>query len=509
MNIIENINGFARSIPEKAAHVYKNSILTYGDLYSQSNALASYLLEYMKNDKSPVVVFGHKENLMLVCFLSCVKSGHAYIPVDSSLPEGRIQDIINSSGTKIILCTEEPDFTAAEDTLIITADKIKDIIKANSAKTPDKTAAVKPSDVFYIIYTSGSTGKPKGVQITMNNLESFVGWGLDFCGIEDSSDHTFLNQAPFSFDLSVMDLYLSLSSGGTIFSVDKAMISNTGELFKKLKNSGVTIWVSTPSFADMCLADPSFNINLMPDIKQFLFCGETLTNKTVEGLHNAFEGSKVYNLYGPTEATVAVTQVLITEEIRKTISPLPVGSVKPGCSIYIVQDGNILNEKEQGEIVITGDSVSMGYYKNPEMTEKAFFYLTVGNEKIYAYKTGDVGYLSGGQLYYCGRTDFQIKLNGYRIEIEDIENNFRKLSDIQNAVVIPSIAENKITHLNAFVVLKNKNADKTLKTAIGLKKQLKQFIPEYMVPKKIIFKESLPATANGKIDRKALLSEVK
>ena len=506
MNLIEKLDYYSRNFPTDIAYINKNSQMTFEELGQSSDALASYLLEKYPDDKTPIVVVGHKSKWMLLCFLGCVKAGHAYIPVDTSMPSGRIEEIIAGSKTKLIFSTEDLPYSFDACTEIVNKDRIYRLSDDYSGKKPDKDKCVKSEDVYYIIFTSGSTGKPKGVRITLKNLESFISWGLDFCHITEN--RVFMNQAPFSFDLSVMDLYLSLASKSTLVALDKDLSSDMGRLFDIFRLSDISVWVSTPSFADMCLADKSFSETLLPKLKTFLFCGETLTNKTVENLHARFSDCAVYNLYGPTEATVAVTQVLITETIVKNINPLPVGKVKPGCKIYIMRDGKPAADGESGEIVITGDSVSRGYYNDEEMTAISFGYFNINGESVFGYKTGDLGYFSESQLYYFGRLDFQIKLNGYRIEIEDIENNFRKLPEIQNAVVIPVIKERKTAHLNAFVIMKDPNSDKSLKASIEIKKKLNKLIPEYMIPKKIIFKDSFKFNANGKIDRKALTQEV-
>jgi len=419
-------------------------------------------------------------------------------------------DIIESSGATIIFAIDDIPQSIITDAEIIDFQTTSLIIETNLGKEPNESYLIKDNEVYYIIYTSGSTGKPKGVQITLANLHSFINWSVDLCKITSDKHYTFMNQAPFSFDLSVMDLYLSLATGGTLFSIDKKMTGNTKELFEYFRNSDIEVWVSTPSFADICLADDSFNKTLIPRIKMFLFCGETLTNKTVSGLLSNFHGADIINFYGPTEATVAVTSVHIDEEINQKEHPLPVGEVKIGCSILILDKlGNTMADCEKGEIVITGDSVSIGYYNNKSMTDKSFFKYKIGDNTQPAYRTGDEGYLKNGMLYYSGRIDFQIKLNGYRIEIEDIENNLRLISDVSNAIVIPSYADGKVTHLIAFVILKDSSADKSLKASIVLKKELKALIPEYMVPKKIVFKDSFPMNSNGKIDRKSLSNEAK
>lgn len=506
MNLISRIDSYAESCPDRLVHRYRDSRITYKQLKEASDALASYLIETYGDDRTPIVVYGHKQHEMLICFLACVKSGHAYIPVDFSLPSQRVDDIIQGSQTQLILAPSE----IADRTGVQTLHRgdINQLIRTYLGKVPPETYQVRHHETYYIIYTSGSTGKPKGVQITLANLESFVRWGV---GVGQFSEgEVFLNQAPFSFDLSVMDLYLALTSGSTLYSIDKAMIAEPKELFAHFKESGVTTWVSTPSFAEMCLGDSSFNEELLPDMKAFLFCGETLSNQCAEKLYYRFPQAKVINSYGPTEATVAVTALPIDFEMCAKNEPLPVGRVKEDCQILIMdKEGNPLAEGHRGEIVIVGDSVSPGYYHNEEMTQRAFFTKTLDGAEKRCYRTGDEGYLKEGLLHYGGRIDFQIKLNGFRIELEDIENNLRKVECVENAVVLPVMNDGKVQYLAAVVVLNRKFDKKDFEIGQMIKGELKNYIPDYMIPRKIILRDTLPMTVNGKVNRAALMEEFK
>ncbi|WP_411679261.1 D-alanine--poly(phosphoribitol) ligase subunit DltA [Clostridium thailandense] len=509
MNLIEKISSYEICKCEQIAHIYKDSSITYGELIEKSDAIASYIIDQFGDDKTPIVVYGHKEHEMLICFLACVKAGHAYIPIDTSFPYERVRDIVDSSQTNMIFNVGEFDYKFS-DVNVKNYNQIKEILLEYKLRKPDKKYLVGKEDTYYIIYTSGSTGKPKGVQITLSCLESFINWAAKVCSLRDNFNYVFMNQAPFSFDLSVMDLYLSLWSGSTLFSIDKSMTSNLKLLFESFSSSNINIWVSTPSFAEMCLGDSSFNEELLPKLETFLFCGETLANSCAERLLDKFSKSKVINMYGPTEATVAVTSIEVTEEVAKEICPLPVGKVKEDCRIIIVdEEGNEVSEGERGEIIIIGDSVSIGYYNNNERTEKSFSKKFINGAEKRCYKTGDEGYLKHGLLYYSGRIDFQIKLNGYRIELEDIENNLRNIEFINNCVVIPAIKEDKIQYLNAVVVLNRSPWEKEFKIAMLIKNELKKFIPDYMIPRKITIVESLPMTINGKVNRKALMEETK
>lgn len=504
MSLIKTIDEYGINNPEKIAHISGEHLMTYSMLKKKSDLLAKHLIEKYDNKNTPIVVYGHKENEMLSSFMGIVKSGHSYIPVDSSLPKERVQDIVELSNPELIIAIQELPFEV-NSIDIMSNKQLMNIFNDDEVEPIDEKNYIKEDDVYYSIFTSGSTGKPKGVQITLSCLESFVRWGLTLCGEEDK---VFMNQAPFSFDLSVMDTYLSLASGSTLYSIDKSMISNMNELFKNFETSGITTWVSTPSFVDMCLSDSKFNDILLNNLKTMLFCGETLTNSTATKIKKAFPKIKIYNTYGPTEATVAITSIEVTEEINKRYAPLPVGSVKEKTWVYIMdKSGQVVSDGEKGEIIIVGDSVSPGYMNNKVANEKSFGVMNVSGQNYRMYKTGDKGYIKDNMLFYCGRLDFQVKLNGYRIELEDIENNIKKIDFIDNTVVVPQTKEEKIQYLVGVVTLKSRPEEKDFKIVSKIKSELKKYIPEYMIPRKFIIKETLPMTPNGKVDRRKLMEE--
>ena len=262
--------------------------------------MAAYLDSRLEGSKTPVVVYGHKDPYMLVCFLACVKSGRAYCPVDISVPAERIKDIIEVTKSPVILAVNPLPFNTSD---VMDLNKIKD--ESHTHKTAlSKDKYVGSDDIFYIIFTSGSTGKPKGVCITEDCLYNFVNWAVTLTNINPLNKKTvFLNQAPFSFDLSVMDLFLSLYTGGTLFCLDKTTQTNPTALMSALQASNAEVWVSTPSFANLCLAYNVFDSALMPNVDTFLFCGETLTNNTAKSLLERFPKAKVVNTYGPVSYT--------------------------------------------------------------------------------------------------------------------------------------------------------------------------------------------------------------
>ena len=508
MTILQSIAANVEAHPDRKAYVLntleQSQSITWSELGSYSDRIGTYIVQNFE-DKTPVIVYGHKDPLMIASFIACSKSGRAYCPVDISVPEGRLQDIVKEVDPSLIIALEELPSIDCKNAQILNKESLQDI--ATGGSVVDLSSSwIGPDDVYYIIFTSGSTGKPKGVQITRDCLDNFVRWGTTLCEHAKETGYVFINQAPYSFDLSVMDLYLSLSLGGIEFSLEKKLLESMSTLFTRLKVSDATVWVSTPSFVEMCLADPAFCQELLPNMRTFLFCGETLTNRTAERLLEAFPKAEVYNTYGPTESTVAVTGIKVTGDVSNSFAPLPVGTPKAGTTIRIVDEqGNDLPNGQKGEIVIVGDSVSVGYFNDEERTKKAFSTFDVDGQTYRSYRTGDEGYMQDDLLFYSGRIDLQIKMHGYRIELEDIEANIAKLPGVERVAVLPvRRPDGSVRSLTAFLVMNAPAQSFTSKDTRNLKKMLGTSLPSYMIPKRLRVMDDLPVTNNGKVDRKKL-----
>jgi D-alanine--poly(phosphoribitol) ligase subunit 1 len=386
-------------------------------------------------------------------------------------------------------------------------------------EAPSHDVWVTGEETQYIIFTSGSTGRPKGIEVTANDVSHFMDWMDGFPVVRDGG-RTFLDQAHYSFDLSEYELVGALSTGGTLHAISDAESKDYPALFADLASSGVEVWVSTPSFADLCLVDHSFDMNLLPDLKIFLFCGEALHHTTVDKLRKRFPGVIVANTYGPTESTVAVTYCEIDDVALADDATLPVGRARLGTELRIIdhETSEVVPLGQTGEIVICGDTVAKGYYENPEKTAEAFFASSMSDgTPMRAYRTGDLGHLDEtGMLYCTGRLDSLVKVNGLRIELSEVEGALEEIPCVMQAAVVPVERNGKTQSLCAFVVVDERRArvlvggEASSEFDLGraLKTELGRTLPAYMVPRRVRVLDDMPLSENGKCDRKALAASL-
>lgn len=506
-DMIEAIEHFAQVQPDFPVYDILGQVHTYGDLKKDSDSLAAQIDRLGLPDKSPVVVFGGQEYEMLATFVALTKSGHAYIPIDSHSALERVAAIVEVAEPSLIIAIN--DFPLADVTApIFSAEQVQTAFRDGASY--ELSHPVQGDDNYYIIFTSGTTGKPKGVQISHNNLLSFTNWMITDKEFATPARPQMLAQPPYSFDLSVMYWAPTLALGGTLFALPSAVTQDFKQLFETILSLPIAIWTSTPSFADMALLSDDFNSQKLPQLTHFYFDGEELTVKTAQKLRDRFPQARIINAYGPTEATVALSAVAVTDEMLQNCKRLPIGYTKADSPTFVIdEEGQKVPNGQQGEIIVCGPAVSKGYLNNPEKTAEAFFEF----EGLPAYHTGDVGSMTDeGLLLYGGRMDFQIKFNGFRIELEDVSQNLNKSKYIDSAVAVPRYnKDHKVQNLLAYVILKDGVAEqfeREIDITKAIKEDLQDIMMSYMMPSKFLYRETLPLTPNGKIDIKGLISEV-
>jgi len=480
MDWFDRILAWGVERPDNVALVSGSRRVTYGELIGRSHGLAAHLSSTLPDDGSPVAVVGHKEPEMVMGFLAAALAGHPYVPIDSATPAARASRILE----------------VARVTRTLTVHDIARLATPSEARAPGSR---RPDDhPYYVMFTSGSTGEPKGVVITRGCVGSFIRWMVAEQRLEPAAE-CFLNQVVYSFDVSVMDLYLSLATGGTHLSLTRDDIADFKRLFSVLAESAVTVWVSTPSFARLCLAEPRFDRRMLPAVRRFLLAGETLAPEIARQLLARFPGAEVWNMYGPTEATVVTTSVQVTTELLAQHAVLPIGYPKPGTAVFVAAEARLeaLADGQRGEIVIAGDNVSPGYFGRPDLTAMRF----ADYHGQHAYLTGDIGHVLDGLVFFDGRRDHQVKLHGYRVELGDVEANVCALDGVRDAVVLPVLRNGQVDSLAAFVITQGNAHGPDGAGALWLRSRLGDRLPSYMLPRTVRFLDQFPMTANGKVDR--------
>lgn len=477
--------------PGKPAVIDNRRVLSWEQFEKEAGMICAYFRSQgWDKHTRPVIIYGHKQAEMITAIYAMMQLEIAYIPLDHIYPVERIATIRKLAGAEIIInCGTAPLKLEGTTEILSDGENIKTIqqsfVTANS-----KSESSDP--LIYIIFTSGSTGEPKGVQISTEAVRSFIKWMTGDFGFLHSD--VFINTAVFSFDLSVFELMTFGALGATLLLNDNETTTSTESLIKRIEKYNGSILVATPSFA---LAYTRLgNEPRLDCLKFFLFCGEVLPHSLAANLNKIYTKARIYNTYGPTEATVATTLIEINKEVLDKYNPLPVGYLKPGTEILI--DRNSPEDKE-GEMIIAGDNVSVGYLNNKEMTEEKFF---IHNGKR-AYRTGDLGYYEGNLLFYMGRNDDQIKFKGFRIELNEITNVIRKHENVIEAVTVGLRRNNEVKKIVTFVIPGKKGDINEMKESIT--NHAKEYLPFYMIPGDIFFVDDFHYNQNFKIDTKKLI----
>ena len=439
--------------------------LTQPQLELYSCRIAAYLSA--RGVRIAAVITG-RSPLVYAAIQGCIIAGVCYIPADEALPEQRRRMILAEAELVLYDGGGLSGETGAVD--------LREIVNQDlpeQAELPPLCSA-RPA---YRIYTSGTTGAPKGIEVSLGNVGSFLRWFMTIPAIAEIRPRSVMNQAMFSFDLSVADLYYSLFTWARLTVIERGLWQDFGGLFRRIRDSRAELAVFTPAFAELCLCDASFSRELLPELRVIFFCGEVLKPEVAVKLFRRFPGLRIINAYGPTECCCAVTAAEITPDM--TDRALPVGEMYHTAGEVRV---------ENGEIVIYGESVA-GY------TGGLTGGFSAAADGRRCFHTGDSGCIENGMLYFNGRLDRQVKIMGYRIEPEDIENNLLKIPGVLQAAVSVSGLGGSRSALSAEV-----RTDGSLTTE-EIRSRLSELVPQYMLPGRITTLESLPVSANGKLKR--------
>jgi amino acid adenylation domain-containing protein len=481
--------------PDAVALVYEDVEMTYRELNSRSNRLAHYLMKAGVGPEIMVGLYMERSLEMVIAIYGVIKAGGAYVPLDPEYPPDRIAFMIEDTNVPVLLTQQHLVASLHEQrSKIISLDSEWDIIARESPENPRIEAT--PENMAYVIYTSGSTGKPKGVINEHRGIVNRLLWMQEEYSLTPAD--MVLQKTPFSFDVSVWEFFWPLQTGACLVVAAPGGHRDSAYLVKLIADRGITTLHFVPSMLGIFLQEEG--VEQCRSIKRVICSGEALS---IELQKRFFErlNTELHNLYGPTEAAVDVTYwPCRPDSDRNTV---PIGYPVANTQMYVLDAG--LNPVPQGcvgELHIGGIQVARGYLNRPELTAKRFIcdpFATDPNARLY--KTGDLArYLPDGSIEYLGRTDFQIKIRGLRVELGEIEARLEELDAIQKCVVVMREDRPGDQRLVAYYVIK---PDRNVEVS-DLRNSLRDCLPDYMIPSVFEPMDTLPLTSSGKVNRLAL-----
>lgn len=507
----------ARSARRRPGHVAvadptSGHKITYDVLDALSDRLRDRLGAMGVGRGDRVGIYLRKSIDSVAAIFGILKAGGVYVPVDPTAPPARNAFVFGNCAVSAVIVEQEfADALRAEldgqgtPPPFLVLDREAEGLaldhclcredRRQGPAAPAGTFSPQDNDLAYILYTSGSTGKPKGVMLSHLNATSFVNWCSE--ALEPSEDDRFSSHAPFHFDLSILDIYLPIKHGATVYLIGEVLGKNPAGMAAMIAGERLTVWYSTPSVLRILMDHGKLGGRDDYALRMVLFAGEVFPVKHLRRLQQILPDARYCNLFGPTETNVC-TWYEVTESVpEERCDPYPIGAVCSHLKARVVDSaGADIATGEEGELVISGPGVMQGYWKLPERTAAAF----IDNGAGRWYRTGDI-VVEGedGVFTFVGRRDRMVKRRGYRIELGEIEAALHGHPEIAEAASIALSNEDGVT-IKAFYSTRHGDG----LSLIELRKFCSGRLPIYMIPDRFSHQRSLPRTSTDKVDYQAL-----
>ena len=489
----------ADKFPDKEALVTCSRRMTYREIKEEAFYISGQLKSMGIKKEETVAVFMEKGWEQVVAVYGILFAGAAYLPIDIHNPRERVEKILRDSGTRIILVQNQ---AYDQDTEWLHE---WDCISVSGLKTDSEYKAQenKAGDLAYVIYTSGTTGMPKGVMITHHNAVNTI---LDInARYQITEQDTAFGISNLHFDLSVYDVFGVLGAGGKLVLPDPEYGKDPAHWIHWLNHENITVWNSVPAFVEMLAEYEEYQRQVTSQsLRLIMMSGDWVPVSLPERIRNLFRNAEIIALGGATEGSIWSNHFEIPEVVPEDWKSIPYGKPLANQKYYVLdQHMEDCPDWVPGTLYIVGDGVAQGYLNDKEKTEDKFVVLDRTGERLYC--TGDMGrYWSDGNIEFLGRLDNQVKINGYRVELGEIETALRKIQGITEAFVLVRM-ENKIEDLCAVLVEEEEYRDRQDRF---YKEMLQKELPLYMIPKGYIKMKTIPLNSNGKKDIHKILNVV-
>lgn len=508
----------AQRYPDSEALAFGERTLTYNDLERETNKFASLLPDLGVVRGARVGIHLRRGIESVIAAIGILKAGAAYVPLDPTSPAGRLRFVVNACHLRVVVTAREGlvalsqafdgEWPLTHIVLMDGADGVQSSTALPSVvdwtETPNGFGREAPqvptidTDTAYVLFTSGSTGTPKGVVISHLNALTFINTAQDFFAI--GKDDRLSHICSLHTDMSVFDIYVAMKAGACVVGIPETAAMFPVKLAEVIAKGRISVWNSVPSALSLLATLSNLDGHDLSSLRLVLFAGEVFPLKSLRRLQAATPAARYCNMYGQTEANSS-TYHWVGHVPDGSTDPLPIGRPLPNFDVFALDtNGKRVTEAgREGELYVRASTVAAGYWNEPEKTAEAFVAnpLAPGTHDR-VYKTGDMVRLDpNGEYVFLGRHDLMIKSRGYRIEIGEIETVLRNHPGIRNAVVIPIPDERIGNRLSAIIELAV--AGGLTKDDIGT--YCVAELPRYMVPDEIAFRDSLPLTSSGKVDR--------
>ena len=484
----------AQQYGDKTAFVDPEETLTFREVRDEARSIGQSLISRGLFRK-PVAVYVEKSAACILAMLGVAYSGNFYTVIDTHMPAARMQKIFSTLEPAVILCRREdvdevreiwPD---AEPVCLEEARKTA----VNEDDLKHAAARLVSTDLLYVLFTSGSTGVPKGVVTAHGHVCAYLDAVTKAYDLGESE--RFLNQAPFYFVLSIVEIYTTIRNGSTLYIAPKEYFSFPLKLMQYIEEKQITILYWVPSALILLANLGALKAADISCVKKVIFGGEVMPIKQLRSWQEALPEAMFVNAYGPTETTDGTTYYIVDREFEET-DTLPIGIPFENIGIVVLDEEDRAVEGEgMGELCAYGPSITYGYYKDPEKTAGVFTQNpanTAYGQTIY--HTGDlVRYNAFGELEYAGRRDFQIKHHGQRIELGEIEACISSIEGVEENCCLYDSAKSRIVLFYTGQIGERE-----------LREKAEKLLPAYMLPNRRYRLEAMPHNLNGKIDRAGL-----